>query len=223
MTARERARERLLAVRFGVLGGIIVAALAGIMLAPPVLRHPVGGQILLSVPVFAGLYLAGRSAARAAEALGVIVLSTVVGAVAVAQRSALLISIDALVHALVLAVVITWVVREVVRDRRVSLDTILGAICAYLLVGFLYSNLFRAVHALDPGALVSQSGPLDPLRDRSSIFYFAYVTLTTVAYGDITPASPLARLLSMTEGMIGQLYPTIFIARLVSLSISQRD
>jgi hypothetical protein len=44
-----------------------------------------------------------------------------------------------------------------------------------------------------------------------------------VAYGDITPVASGARFVSMVEGMIGQLYPTIFIARLVGLHVAQRQ
>jgi hypothetical protein len=125
------------------------------------------------------------------------------------------------VHALVLGGIAAWVVREVLRDERVSLNTILGAICAYLLLGFLYANVFRGIHCLDPGAFAAAGGPLDPHADRSAIIYFSYATLTTVAYGDITPASAAARFVALTEGMVGQLYPAIFLARLVSLNVAQ--
>ena len=47
--------------------------------------------------------------------------------------------------------------------------------------------------------------------------YFSFVTLTTVGYGDISPVARAARSLAMLEALIGQLYPAVILARLVSL------
>jgi voltage-gated potassium channel Kch len=49
--------------------------------------------------------------------------------------------------------------------------------------------------------------------------YFSFITLTTTGYGDITPVYPVARLLTMFEALVGQLYPAITLARLVSLAV----
>jgi hypothetical protein len=57
------------------------------------------------------------------------------------------------------------------------------------------------------------------LQTVSSIFYFSFTAFTTMGFGDITSVSPLARYVTITEGMLGQLYPAIFIARLVSLNL----
>ena len=48
-------------------------------------------------------------------------------------------------------------------------------------------------------------------------FYFSFITLSTVGYGDITPVSRIARWLAAMEAMTGLLYVTVLIARLVSL------
>ena len=50
--------------------------------------------------------------------------------------------------------------------------------------------------------------------------YFSFVTLTTVGYGDIAPVTQGARSLAMLEALVGQLYPAVIIARLVSLQTS---
>jgi hypothetical protein len=50
--------------------------------------------------------------------------------------------------------------------------------------------------------------------------YFSFVTLTTAGYGDITPVARAARSLSNLEALIGQLYPAIVLARLVSLQVA---
>jgi voltage-gated potassium channel Kch len=55
-----------------------------------------------------------------------------------------------------------------------------------------------------------------------AFYYFSVVTLTTTGFGDITPVSPFARTLTMMEALVGQLYPAILIARLVSLHIEDK-
>jgi voltage-gated potassium channel Kch len=52
---------------------------------------------------------------------------------------------------------------------------------------------------------------------RFNAFYFSFITLTTVGYGDITPVSPIARMLAVMEAMTGTLFLGVLIARLVSL------
>ena len=52
-------------------------------------------------------------------------------------------------------------------------------------------------------------------------FYFSFITLSTVGYGDITPMSHVARTLAMTEAMTGTLYIAVLISRLVALYTSQ--
>ena len=69
-------------------------------------------------------------------------------------------------------------------------------------------------------ALTHGVGPPGAPRDRrdSSFVYFSFVTLTTVGYGDMTPVHPATRSLAIAEALIGQLYPAILLARLVSLA-----
>ncbi|HEY7534991.1 MAG TPA: potassium channel family protein, partial [Thermodesulfobacteriota bacterium] len=56
----------------------------------------------------------------------------------------------------------------------------------------------------------------------AKLLYFSFVTLTTVGYGDITAVHPVSRSLAMLEGLIGQLFPAILIARLVSMELYYR-
>ncbi|KDP86646.1 hypothetical protein CF70_006185 [Cupriavidus sp. SK-3] len=55
--------------------------------------------------------------------------------------------------------------------------------------------------------------------DHSTWIYFSFVTLTTLGYGDITPVAHAAKSLAILEALIGQLYPAIVLARLVSLRV----
>jgi hypothetical protein len=101
----------------------------------------------------------------------------------------------------------------------VTFDRILGAIALYVLVGVVWAESYQLVSLRVPGAFAGiphDGGP----PDRSIWLYFSFVTLTTVGYGDITPVAHAARSLAILEALIGQLYPAIVLARLVSLHVA---
>lgn len=229
MKDEDGGRRRLAAARFGVLAASVLVTIGAVMIAAPLVHGRVRPQLLVSVPLFVGLYVvSGRVRLVVYVATAMLVVGAL-GAISVANDELAPLLVDMGLRAVVIAVVTGWLTIEVAREANVSLDTILGGICVYLLLGFLYVHVYLALHLFDPGSLVSGGQPLDaaidvqhPYRAISDIVYFSYATLTTVAYGDITPASPPARFVAMTEGMVGQLFPTIFIARLVSLNIAQR-
>ena len=224
MKAAEKARHRVLAEHFGVLAAVILFTIAAVMLVDPLVTNRISGQVLISLPLFAGLYFGGRDTPLAPLAGVALALACVMGVLAALRVEPWLLAGDAALRAAIVGAVTAWVIREVMAAPQVSLDTIFGAICSYLLIGFVYVNVYLVIEALHPGALRNESGqPLraieageHPFRAIPSLIYFSYVTLTTVAYGDILPVTPIARFVAMTEGMIGQLYPAIFIARLVS-------
>ena len=89
-----------------------------------------------------------------------------------------------------------------------------GAIVLYLLIGLIWAVIYSAISLHVPNAFAGSVGVNAGLSDW---VYFSFVTLTTVGYGDITPVAQGARALATLEAFIGQLYPAIIIARLVSL------
>jgi hypothetical protein len=96
----------------------------------------------------------------------------------------------------------------------VTADRIMGAVVLYLLLGIAWAAAYEVVatHAANAfaGGDLRAKGP-------ARWMYFSFVTLTTVGYGDITPVAPAARSLAVLEALLGQLYPAIILARLVSL------
>ncbi|HSF17602.1 MAG TPA: potassium channel family protein [Vicinamibacteria bacterium] len=110
---------------------------------------------------------------------------------------------------------------EVLGSRTVTMNTVYGAACAYLLIGLLWAGFYRLVFWVDPGAFrMPESISGDPQALIDSLGYFSYVTLTTLGYGDIAPVNPIARALAVVEAVIGQLYVGILIARMVGLHIA---
>ncbi|MCU0526053.1 MAG: potassium channel family protein [Elainella sp. Prado103] len=102
---------------------------------------------------------------------------------------------------------------ELTITEQVTADLVKGGICIYFLIGFFWAALYGIVYSFDPNAFNAASVPLT----RADLTHFSFTTLTTVGYGDISPASEIARVLANLEGMVGVMYPAVFIARLVSL------
>ncbi len=119
-----------------------------------------------------------------------------------------------------LLVVVLW---QVYRDGPVTSHRIQGAVAAYLLLSVIFAIAFDLLESVSPSSfLLPSSHTHIGIRINPSFYYFSVVTLTTTGYGDITAVSPLARSLVMIEALIGQLYPAILIARLVSLHVETK-
>lgn len=113
---------------------------------------------------------------------------------------------------------IMTVYKIIVESHTVTKHTIYNAISAYLLLGLFFAGIYAvlALCGVDVFSIVSTKNTHD-LHDVWEISaYFSYCSLTTLGLGDITPASPVSRSLTTMEAVIGPLYLSILIARLVS-------
>jgi hypothetical protein len=123
---------------------------------------------------------------------------------------------------LFLGFLVSVVLYTILAEARVTLDTILGGICVYLLLGVLWSVAYSFLEYLEPGSFSVSGAPLhlgsvaDEFRLEEMI-YFSFVTLTTLGYGDILAKTNPARALAAAEAVTGSLYVAVFIARLVGL------
>ena len=119
------------------------------------------------------------------------------------------------------AIAIT-VTAQVFRPGEITHHRVQGAIVVYLLAGLAWGYLFEIIALAHPGAFRVADGS-DPTFDSPGLFrYFSFATLTTLGYGDVLPLTPLARSVATLEAIIGQLYPTVMIARLITLELSER-
>jgi len=96
--------------------------------------------------------------------------------------------------------------------RRADLDVLSAAVAAYLLLGVAWATSFDVIERTLPGSF-------DGLNSEqwSEFLYFSITTLTTVGYGDVTPANPIAGTWATLEAASGVLYIAVLIARLVAL------
>jgi voltage-gated potassium channel len=115
--------------------------------------------------------------------------------------------------------IIYMIFKHVLRQNKVSLEVIYGAIVVYLLLGIFCALCYGIIDRLDPNGFYYGNEFIGDSRMR--FLYFSYVTLTTLGYGDITPVAPVARSLAMLEAIIGQIYLVVMIAWLVGMNVAQ--
>lgn len=113
------------------------------------------------------------------------------------------------------------VISSVTRQHEITPDTLFGAICGYLLIGFIWSYFYLVIASIDPASF-SLHIAHEPIRSHIDHFiYYSFVTLTTLGYGDIIALKSVARTFSWLEAVIGQVYLAVWISQLVGLRIMQ--
>ena len=120
---------------------------------------------------------------------------------------------------------VAWIqLRTLLRHREVTGETISMSVSVYLLMGLTWGLLYIFIFELHPNAFgaVQISNPsLDPQPAFPILFYFSLTTLSTIGFGDITPVTLQARYAAVAEGITGQFYLAILVARLVGMHMSQ--
>src|SRR6266853_2447674 len=115
-----------------------------------------------------------------------------------------------------IAFVVANLLRFVLRAPSVNTEVLCASISAYLMLGLLWTVAYWLVAQVNPNAFGFNTGPKETMSGFNA-FYFSFITLSTVGYGDVTPVSKVARMLAATEAITGLLYVAVLIARLVAL------
>ena len=113
--------------------------------------------------------------------------------------------------------------RAVIRQRTVTAETISMSISVYLLMGIAWGVLYVVIYLRHPGAF-SFPGSNASLTYEivfPTLVYFSLTTLSTIGFGDITPVVIQARYAAVAEGITGQFYMAILVARLVGIYMSE--
>lgn len=110
---------------------------------------------------------------------------------------------------------IAWIILlSIFKQKKLSADQLSGAIVAYLLIGIIWALLYSYIELLCPNSFSFVSA--DDLQAKgSALFYYSFVTLTTLGYGDILPISQFARMVAYLEAVTGVMYTAILVAGLV--------
>ncbi len=123
----------------------------------------------------------------------------------------------------VLAVLASGMLAFVQRGRRLTIDSIFATVAAYLMVALLFAQIYLCLITWNPASF---SLPVDAVHRSnnlllSDMIYFSLVTLATVGYGDVLPATHTARMLAMFQAVAGQFYVAVVVALFVGIYSSQ--
>ena len=115
--------------------------------------------------------------------------------------------------ALMLLMTAIVVIRRVLAKRTVTVQSLYGALSAYLIVGLMFAAGYAAIQQLDTGMdFFANNQP----ANTQTLQYFSFTTLTTLGYGDFTAANSGGRSIAVLEAIAGQVFLATLVARLVS-------
>jgi Ion channel len=222
-TAQKGWREALRAAdNYGLLLIMLVADIGLLILLQP---HEVA-RLIQTVFVVATMLVALRTSrvrrfawrlavAVSAAALSFAILQAIYGGEHLAGWTYVMMSMLLLVT---LPAILRRIFAHAVSEQGVVTSTILGAVCAYVLLGLAFAFIFLSIDALSDQPFFRQSATTDP----AAYVYMSYVTMTTVGFGDLTPATDLGRMLVVIEALLGQIYLVTTVARLVATLTPRR-
>ncbi|MCB0859360.1 MAG: two pore domain potassium channel family protein [Solirubrobacterales bacterium] len=203
--------------RYGLALTLILASMVFIMAAPKGRWADVIALTLQSFALFASLR-AAQPSINLRVICGVLISLVMVAAWTQASFGA---SVDSgFVHiatvalVLIAAPVITWGIVRQVRERgSITVHTMMGVLCLYLLMSLAFASGFAAVSQVDGKPFFEQGGGWDSINNY---LYFSLTTITTMGLGDLTPNTDLGRSLTAAEALIGQIYLVTVVAVIVA-------
>ncbi len=107
-------------------------------------------------------------------------------------------------------------VRQILFEGRVDANKMIGSLSLYLLIGLIWTVLYLILLTFDPSAFNGiEANGWRTLFSRMA--YYSFVTLTTLGYGDISPANHVAEFFAYMEAVTGVFYMAIFVSSLINL------
>ena len=116
-------------------------------------------------------------------------------------------------------IVIYHLLRFTLKAKEVGIETICASISGFLMMGLLWSRIYEFIGKLNPQAFAFQK-PGDVMSSFTA-FYFSFTSLTTIGFGDITPVTPIARMMVVMEAVTGMFYMAVIVATLVSINATK--
>jgi hypothetical protein len=209
--------------RPGRYGALLVLLIASYLLSALIKKHWIEAvQVVLFTVV---VLLALRSASIPRRAVRLVLIAAVVGLPVMFVLSFSTVTGDTgsgiadLWTALVLLAAAVMIVRRVLAFGTVTLQSIYGALSAYLVLGFMFAAVFAAIYHFS-GDTFFVSGEQ---ANTQTFQYFSYTTLTTLGYGDFTAYSNSGRAVAVLEALTGQVFLATLVARLVAAFRSPAD
>jgi len=222
-------RRRKLQERRHLIGGLLLVALIfGGHYIPEMLTL----LVLVAVTWLTMVSIAGLRNAIAISFVGFLIPFTIFAfrhwetfqGEAVGIRSSVEISLDLTVLCSMVYAAIAWV-KSILRARKAGFDEVLGACNLYMWIAVIFACFYTLISKFDHSAfhnheILNKGMGVNTLRESfDTLFYFSFVTQTTLGYGDIVPFAHLARALAVTQAIIGQFYVAVVLTYILNLWI----
>ena len=112
--------------------------------------------------------------------------------------------------------IVVVIFRRVFGNDRPNAETIFGALCIYLLLGFSFASMYSLLSMVQPHAFyLNPATNLRTIPSRFDFIYYSFGSMTALGASGITPVSDQARSLSIIEAISGVLYLAVLISRLM--------
>ena len=217
----EHVRRR--ASEWGLRFLLVLLAVDVFIVAPLAQEAPVVRGVIQSIVVLAGIAIALRSHASVSTVVAILgVAGLVTHWVYHGHPTLELRRVDTGLSLAFTAIITGLTLIQVFRPGAITRYRLEGAVAAYLLLAYAFALAYQLVALSDPTAFGFPDAST-PQTLRFQLLYFSITTLTSVGLGDIAPLHPIARSLTALEGMIGQLFLVLLLARLVSRELFDRQ
>ena len=198
---------------------LFVFLLATLVLFPYAEASHVGGyafRVIGSIAIVVSVYAANVRRSMLIFAI-VLAIPALLERIMLPEISESSFSIFNIVLALGFEVMIVVVIlRHVFAAERPTSETIFGALCTYLLMGFSFASIYGLVAAFQPNAFyLDPRMNLHSVPDRFDFIYYSFGTMTSLGATGITPVSSQARSFSIFEAILGVLYLAVLITGLI--------
>jgi Ion channel len=138
--------------------------------------------------------------------------SAVVAGLALDQPTDDVLGVAQIWTGLILLATVIVILRRILASTSVTIQSIYGALAAYMVIGLMFAAFYAAMSHLGNGPFFANGSP----GNTKTFQYFSFTTLTTLGYGDFTAASNAGRAVAVMEAMVGQIFLATLVARLVS-------
>jgi hypothetical protein len=207
-----RLQRRRASHSHGVVLGMIVVSFVFAATAPDPAWTGSVLLLLQCMTLIAALWTSGAARVDSKLSFAVLALAIAAAILNLAWETTTLAAIVGILSALLTFAIVVVVALSVFDQPQVNAQSVIGAICVYLLLGMIFLFFYGVVALLGNGAFFAQGTD----GTRSLRLYFSYVTLATLGYGDYTPAGNLGHTIAIVEALFGQLYLVTVVAVLVA-------
>ncbi|NEQ45249.1 MAG: hypothetical protein F6K00_17480 [Leptolyngbya sp. SIOISBB] len=206
----------------------VLIAVCLLVIVNPLLPDREAGKyifnLLLSFIVVTGILAASdeRQIIRQLTIVGLILIGLDwAGTLAARQIPAMEFTVYFLYLLFVIAVTVA-IMLGVIRSQIVNLNIICGAVAAYLMIGLSGGFISLLIETQLPGSFLLNGELMPDQGLPNALIYFSMVSLSTIGYGDITPAAPIARSVALAIGLVGQIYLTVLVAILIGKFLKEK-